>query len=1007
MEDGMYGAAKAVARTGASAIHKLASLASYPSRLMYGGLNAAQGMPGGYGNTSILDGEGGIEASQYLANNGYGFFKNDPNKWEWRDPASGVVDIFGDPTTYIPAVAPLRLLGKGLSAASKATGLTKKIASSEIGLLARAAFDSSVKGTYSKHVQPHVSKYTSNLAARDNDTTERILRISKEQKDRGISERDLRLSYEGLGPATRYNAETSAMLEASRSKDEILGTGSGGARLVDPYAGYHPRYLSGGVAKEENRAFRTTSTLSARTAEDAGREEMFKGFRLGTVGVDDLLQDADLHRTIDSGGNLQDAIALKYGGIIDRDIPVGGSFPPRDRYKLLSDYMRMNPKTREGIYKNAVHADLLRHELNKNKQHAGAELMMAAIPDAAKPMVSGGSGIRIDEFLNERGYKRETLEGVAAKMGMTPDEAGQQVITDHVAKELSRFTPDFVAPQYASRIGEKLKGNMRWMKALTLAFPQSRGRDFGGGVAQNLLMNQFSLGSYADADKLMRGGLVSGDYRKNKFVSDWLQKTGKSPTQKNQTEALRQAVAVHLREDSGVMKDLAAGQRGHELDDILHSLPGQSKRGLTDYWAAEPVKTWFGAGPGKESSPFSRKDLWSGIQGTIRKDGTQVEKTTYGPVKASEIVSERTDRLNRIAPLLKRMRKGEDLSQAASLVGKSQVDYGDLTGVEKIARDYAIPFYAFNSRMMRHTLPQALDPTSRTSKLIRAQDKVAGSDPSTPPYIESGMSIPVGELPDGTKNYITGFGLMHEPAVGAIGNAIGVGSSMAGSLGNYSASAYRSLTGNKQAAAENYGLAHQNIMNASDNAANLGYAALASTNPLLNAPLQHLTGQTFFQRGEPIAGLDSTTGRLIRNASQLTGLEKQDESKYVEPFDYPYRGMVDASLNAIMPASRLAQTAKTLSDTRGGVLSQESLGKKALNLLTGVRVTGISARKQLSALRDKLEDKLKQIEGVREKENLYIPKERRERMMRENPEEYKQFLLIQEQIKNVSKQLKQ
>jgi len=121
---------------GLSGLHTVGSVLSTPSRVLWGGINAATGGEGGFGNLDPLDMTGGIQASDVLANQGV-ISRNDPNQWEWMDPVRGAIDLAGDPTTYIGGLG----LTKAGSAAAKAggaglsKGLAAQVAKGERGLL--------------------------------------------------------------------------------------------------------------------------------------------------------------------------------------------------------------------------------------------------------------------------------------------------------------------------------------------------------------------------------------------------------------------------------------------------------------------------------------------------------------------------------------------------------------------------------------------------------------------------------------------------------------------------------------------------------------------------------------------------------------------------------------------------------------------------------------------------------------------------------------------------------
>ena len=1031
LSEGQYGLAKNIARGTGSAVHTIASLSSFPSRVMYGSLNKLAGGPGGFGNMNPVDAEGGIEGSQFLANNGFGFFKNDPNNWELRDPVSGIVDIAMDPMTYTPA----GLFTRGAKALASATGVTKvakKIASSKPARLLTAASDYSVQGTVHRVLQPLARQFTANTERRAKEIQTEVLRMASRANKAGVSNSDLRRAAEGVATTSPLPTEIADDLLSARTvlDAQLAATQNRGGRMQpmqDPSGAlYYPRKVARNSAEET-----VGKSVLAPTDKASGRNPLFMGFSDASEGVNDLFKDANIHALIDSKSPtsvIADEILRSYGHKIDptytkytakfpRKVDpttgvVTGGQTSQNHYLDLAEYLKKRglENREQGLYPNSVFSDYRQKLLKESKIEETHNLYKAAVHKLGQPIgaVNSKAGsVGLKSQLMKAGFIEKEIRKMKPH-GIPYSQWSQWVMPRDAALELEKFAPRFVSPDYASEAGGMIKSGMRWAKALTLSFPQSRGRDAIGGLVQNFLMKQAGPTGYADADRIMRGGLVKGDYSKSDFVIDHLRRNNESATPENVTEALRQAIAVHLPKNRQASREFDVSDPGENLKDVLADLPGSEKKDFMDYWLKHPVKTWFGKDAPKEapiSGPLGMKSLWRGIQGTRNLKGGTVARTSYGPVLASEKVSSQTDMLNRAAGLLTRISRGEKMDEAARLVGRSQVDYGDLTAAEKVVRDYAVPFYSFNSRMLKHTLPQLLDPKSRTSRLIRGQDKLAGGDPSTPPYIESGASIPFGTLPDGTKNYITGFGMMHEPSTNTLGSLAGVGANMIGSAGNYLSSGYSGLTGDNKRSVLRERAAASNILSASDHAAELGYATLAAGNPMFSGPLQHLTGQSFFQRGEPISGLDSTTGRIARNIRQMTGLDAipKDDTTFVDPVEYPYRGFADASLNAIMPASRLAQTGRFLTDTRGSIYDQ--LPKKALNLLTGVRVAGVNNKKQLSTLRDRLKNAMNKIKNVRTHDTLYVPKEDLAKMRIEDPESYKMFVDLRKQIANITKKL--
>jgi hypothetical protein len=124
--------------------------------------------------------------------------------------------------------------------------------------------------------------------------------------------------------------------------------------------------------------------------------------------------------------------------------------------------------------------------------------------------------------------------------------------------------------------------------------------------------------------------------------------------------------------------------------------------------------------------------------------------------------------------------------------------------------------------------------------------------------------------------------------------------------------------------------------------ASAGMDILGQTNPLIKAPLELATGKQFF------------TGRDLADLSShgLTGLTPVDQ----------------AIVNS--PLGRFFTTARTLADERKGA------GAKALNLLTGARISDVDMEKQRDIEARKLvEEALKGNPNVSRFEQLYVKPE--------------------------------
>jgi len=184
----------------------------------------------------------------------------------------------------------------------------------------------------------------------------------------------------------------------------------------------------------------------------------------------------------------------------------------------------------------------------------------------------------------------------------------------------------------------------------------------------------------------------------------------------------------------------------------------------------------------------------------------------------------------------------------------------------------------------------------------------------TPDYIRETASIPLGVSDDGTRSYITGFGLPFEDplqfAQAARGNVSGllreVGSRM---------------------------------------------------NPIPKSLIETMTGRSLYQAGpfggREIEDLDPTIGRIAANVSDLITGEKTERA---QPFISPW---TEYAISNAGPG-RMLNTIRTATDPRKWDVIPWKL---LLNLGTGVRVADVSPSAQDAILRERLARIMKDFGG--------------------------------------------
>lgn len=329
-------------------------------------------------------------------------------------------------------------------------------------------------------------------------------------------------------------------------------------------------------------------------------------------------------------------------------------------------------------------------------------------------------------------------------------------------------------------------------------------------------------------------------------------------------------------------------------------------------------RKYIGREPGTSIKP---KD-WFATRGV----GGATE-SKYGPAAGGEEIGHSVESLIRLSGWFNQMRKGVDPLESAKRVGDAQVLYGNknYTNFETQWMTRMMPFYKFSRKMIPQIVQDlAQRPGGRYGQMIRMMRASQDQGELAPDYVRDSLSIPfannpvleavMGKAPEGTDRYITGFGLPHEDLL------------------SFSPTARGSML-----------------------------ELLSRTNPLIKAPLEFATGETFFQRGpeggRELSKLDPTVGRLISNLGRMTGLRES-----TDPVRLP-QVVEQAITNS--PLTKAVTTARMLTDERKqsnyGILPFKVPGVPALsNVLTGVRVNDVSPQAKQAMVDELLQNQMKE-----------------------------------------------
>lgn len=492
---------------------------------------------------------------------------------------------------------------------------------------------------------------------------------------------------------------------------------------------------------------------------------------------------------------------------------------------------------------------------------------------------------------------------------------------------------------------------------VTTIWPSFHFRNFMSGAFQNALNDIFDptvkgplkryIQPYKDSASVLVGDTVQG---LEKVPA--LRKFGDDTTPEQATEELRKLAFRY-----GVFDSPGQHRELYGLAGPTASIPGMQKmegdtltKRLMSYIKtnAESIRDRAPAGQlGKKTDNINPLKVAGGF-GAGETDEFFLAR--YGR-PAGDLI-EGTHRLGAFMSLLK---QGYAPAEASKRVRLLHVDYSDLTSTERNVIRRIFPFYSFSKGMSKYLANEvSTRPGGKVSQTVRSANRSRDKDVSTPEYISQGVSIPLGTDEDGSKNYLTGIGLMHESVLPLFDAGV-------------------------------------SVMRVGPQKPLFEFASM--TNPVIKGLVETTTNRSLFQEdprgGRLLADMDPPIGRTLSNVGRGLGLTDSDQ-----PVATPQLLETIASNS---PASKLVSTARQLTDTRKGALT------KAANTLTGFKFTKVSPQAQDQILRERLSLISNQI-GGRTFERDYIPQDVLESMP---PELRQQAEVIQSAQARLAERAKQ
>lgn len=534
--------------------------------------------------------------------------------------------------------------------------------------------------------------------------------------------------------------------------------------------------------------------------------------------------------------------------------------------------------------------------------------------------------------------KAGALRYIADKLDITPTDKN---LADLAARRLSvQESDDLVRLTKGDDIKTTVGPVIKMIDSFTNAFkvgvlswPSRHVRDFTSGQLMSAVTGNWSQKAFADAERMIAGGTT--DFTDIPIVQQMLGEQGLEATAENSTEVMRQLIYAH-----DVFTGMHGSRGAGEFGGV--AVLGQTADLQREFVGKDPLsirrpQTLLG---GSTMHPLKLRGVGDNLRTENRIAAT------------SERAGKLSDGMNRLVPFVTNLRRGVDPAQAKQIVDAIQVNYSpsSFTAAERKYLKRLFPFYSYQRKISETVAKELLDrPGGGLGQTIRAQNEFQSDENGPmPEHIAKGLAIPLGETSTGDKSYLTGFGLMHDPAINALGFENGAPSLSATT---------------------------RNV--------------LAMGNPYAKGLAELGFGKTLFQNRN-LEDSDPTLGRLVSNVSDLAGFGKRElPSGRAKPF---ISTTVEHAL-ANSPASRLLSTLRVATDKRKWEGGPFPGSLAAMNLLTGLNASQVSPGAQEAVLRDALAAMSKR-EGASEFTNVRFSKADIAEAQKSSPELAKRMVAL-------------
>lgn len=588
----------------------------------------------------------------------------------------------------------------------------------------------------------------------------------------------------------------------------------------------------------------------------------------------------------------------------------------------------------DGLFNRGTATDAVDYMLHATRLKAGVSTMRSILKGKDVIDASGeAAGIKLADAWKEAGLTEDGLVNFAKEInGDMPPEALAQwldkaVVDPDIASTMTRYVEGFKDP-------EKIQELMKWADSitglfkgtLTIPYPAFHTRNRLSGIFANWAAGIYDSKAEESAQNLFFGKLDGAEseelLRELKTMN--IVSVGKGGSSSAVFDKIDRLMGIGNNSMPVGVYDSNARNVASYITNPFGELVADTRQAYQQGGVRGAAKQLFMGGKRADGStavdlnpfgikggidPLGRKGRMDQVDGFGKPvkgaDRMTAPETTNAVYQAGSNANDYVEWMNRVGPYIALRRAGWSPALAARKVRQVQFDYRELAPIERKVFKRIIPFYSF----MRKNLEQQTrllmsNPGGRTAQAIRVENNAAregkGKDGYVPKYLAESFAV---RLPGGNDRDAKFF-------------------SQSGLLPFEEAFNRFSFDD---------GLNPLNVRRT-------GEKFLAQTHPVIQGPLEFVTGKQFW------------SGRKLDDLYQ-TPTSDQDVNL----------------LMSKMPTSRLVNTIGGLLDSR------KSLAEKAFNLAVGgAKVTDIDPVKQRALeTRDILEMSLAADPDIAEYTGLY------------------------------------